>query len=78
MSSRLLSVSVTGWRWDRGDGGGFILTEQPELVTRWNRPGRVTVRAEATTRGGHTYVGSADVLVSGPMLLHVPAVWRTD
>ena len=71
-------VTVTSWRWDRGDGAGFVHTQQPRLGTRWTRPGRVTVRAEATTRGGHTYVGSAEVLVSGPMLLHVPAVQRGD
>jgi hypothetical protein len=67
-------VRAVAWRWDTGDGRTFVSTVRPETTLTWDGPGIYTVRVEATTSAGHTYVAAKRVRVGG---LYLPAVART-
>jgi hypothetical protein len=63
-------VRVVGWRWDPGDGRPFVTTAGPALTLTYGQPGVRTVRAEALTAHGHTWVAEHLVRVeSGGLFL---------
>ncbi len=63
------------WRWDAGDGRGYVSTTEPATTLRYRRAGRYTVRAEVTTAAAHTFVGAVDVVVAGGRTtLYLPAL----
>ncbi len=57
--------TIVRWRWDAGDGRPFVTTTAPGTTLAYTRPGRYTVRAEATTANGHTFVGEVVAVVTG-------------
>ena len=66
-------VTVTGWRWDRGDGSGYVASQQPVLSLRYTKGGDITARVELTTTAGHTYVAEHRLTVrGGPGIVHLP------
>lgn len=66
-------VTVTGWRWDRGDGSGYVASQQPVLSLRYTKGGDITARVELTTTAGHTYVAEHRLTVrGGPGTIHLP------
>lgn len=66
-------VTVTGWRWDRGDGSGYVASQQPVLSLRYTKGGDITARVELTTTAGHTYVAEHRLPVrGGPGTIHLP------
>jgi subtilisin family serine protease len=67
-------VEVIGWRWDRGDGRGYVRSSDAVLASSYLRPGSITVRAEAMTAMGHTYVGESIVEVTGPARIYLPVL----
>jgi hypothetical protein len=68
-------VRIAGWRWDPGDRRGTRAgAATVELV--WPAPGLYTLRVEALTAGGHTYVTSRQVEVGGLLSIHLPLVQR--
>lgn len=58
-------AQIRRWRWDAGDGRPFVTTTAPGTTLAYTRPGRYTVRAEATTANGHTFVGEVVAVVTG-------------
>jgi hypothetical protein len=69
-------VQAVAWRWDAGDGRAFVETTRPELALTYTRRGRFTVRVEATTAGGHTWVAERTVTVGGDTLLFLPLLFE--
>jgi len=69
-------VRVVGWRWDAGDRRPFVTTPEPELRVTYAWRGRYTVRVEALTEGGHTWVAEREVRVGGADRVFVPALAR--
>lgn len=67
---------AVAWRWDAGDGRSFVTTAEPTIAFTYARAGAFTVRAEATTAGGHTWVASHAVTVAGPGRIFVPITVR--
>jgi len=66
-------VEIGGWRWDRGDGSGYQLSQQPVLSPRYQRSGTVVVRVELTTKAGHSYVAEHRLVVrGGPGVTYLP------
>jgi hypothetical protein len=59
---------VSRWRWDDGTDSPYQTTAGPEIAVSYHRVGSYVVRAEATTSGGHTYVGGAAIRVGGVYL----------
>jgi hypothetical protein len=62
------SVEAVSWRWDAGDGRPFESTDEPTASFAYDEIGTYMVCAEATTRGGHTYVACKPVRVGGIFL----------
>ena len=58
-------AGIRRWRWDAGDGRPFVTTTAPGTTLAYARPGRYTVRAEAMTANGHTFVGETVAVVTG-------------
>lgn len=66
-------VEVGGWRWDRGDGSGYLASQQPVISLRFQRGGEVMARVELTTKTGHSYVAEHRLVVrGGPGMVHLP------
>lgn len=66
-------VEIAGWRWDRGDGSGYLVTQQPVLSLRYQRGGEIMARVELTTKAGHSYVAEHRLMVrGGPGVIHLP------
>lgn len=61
-------VQVVGWRWDLGDGRPFVTTASSTLKASFDRFGPLTVRAEALTEHGHTWVAEKQLRVGGARL----------
>jgi hypothetical protein len=61
-------VKVVGWRWDLGDGRPFVTTDSPLLRASFDRFGPLTLRVEALTEHGHTWVAEKAVRVGGARL----------
>ncbi len=59
---------ATAWRWDVGDGRPFVTTAEPRLTVSFLSGGSRTVRVEATTENGHTWVAEKAVRVAGDRL----------
>jgi subtilisin family serine protease len=67
-------VQAHGWRWDAGDGRPFARADEGRAILTFAAPGTYVVRAEVTTRDGHTYVAEKRVRVGG---LFVPLTMRS-
>lgn len=69
-------VQAVAWRWDAGDGRGVITSTRPEIALTYTRRGTYTVRVEATTVGGHTWVAERTLVVGGKTMLFLPALLK--
>jgi hypothetical protein len=65
-------VRAVGWRWDAGDERGYFGTAGPQAAIGYHRPGTYTVRVEALTEAGHTYVAQHVVTVTGQYTIFLP------
>jgi subtilisin family serine protease len=76
--SSATDVQAVAWRWDAGDGRGYITSTRPELALTYTRRGTYTVRVEATTAGGHTWVAERTLVVGGKMMVFLPALLKSE
>ena len=71
-------VPVVAWRWDLGDGRPYqtALGAESAITVSYVRRGRYVVRAEATTRTGHTYVAEGLLRVGPIAQIELPMLMR--
>jgi hypothetical protein len=60
-ASSSVGAGITKYRWDFGDGSGFVTTTGPTAHHKYQHRGTYEVRIEATDSLGHTWVGHATV-----------------
>ena len=58
-----VGAAITKYRWDFGDGSGYVTTAGPSAKHKYQHRGTYEVRIEATDSLGHTSVGHAVVAV---------------
>jgi subtilisin family serine protease len=62
-ASSSVGAAITKYRWDFGDGSGYVTTTGPSVHHKYQHRGTYEVRIEATDSLGHTWVAHGTVEV---------------